>query len=144
MEETAQDQQEANSQEPTGIPAGAARAAGLVVKEEMWEVERTVRIDGVETTETVESVRIPVKPFIVPPEVVGLSYGITVNLGNFNSGRASVWRSRPCYTAEVDDCYTFISEWAGQKIKEQQADLLKLKERLTAAAGGGGSGGAKR
>lgn len=136
--EEGQELQEVSEALPTGIPSGMARAAGLVVKEDTWEVERTVRIDGKETT-TQEGGKIAVRPFICQPEVVGASYGVTVNLGNFNSGRASVWRSRPCYTAEVEECYRLVTEWAEEKITEEQEALKKLRDRL----GGGGGGESK-
>ena len=132
-----EDQDASEFQTFTGVPAGAAKAAGLIVKEDVWEVERTVRIDGKETT-TTQTERIPVRPFIVPPETVGASYGITVNLGNFNSAKSSVWRTRPCYSAEVEECWKFISGWLGEKIGEEQEALKKLRDRMREEAGGGG------
>ena len=135
--EEGQELQEASEVQTTGVPVGVARAAGLIIKEDTWEVERTVEINRNVTIEKEESGRIPIRPFVVPPEVVGVSYGVTVNLGNFNFGRASVWRSRPCYTAEVEECYRLVSEWAGEKITEEQEALRRLREKL----GGGGGGG---
>jgi len=136
MEEGQELQEASEAHQATGIPVGMARVAGLVVKEDTWEVERTVRINGKETTER-EAGKIVVHPFITQPEVVGVSYGVTVNLGNFNSGRASVWRSRPCYTAEVEECYRLVSDWAGEKITEEQEALKRLRDKL--GGGGGGS-----
>ena len=90
-------------------------------KETVVRVEKSFK-NGSETD--IEKT-LAVREFVTEPAVVGLTYGITINLGNFNSVRLSVSLNMPCYKEEVDDAYAWASEWVGTKVSSERDEILK-------------------
>jgi len=69
-------------------------------------------------------------PEDVSPEqtvTVGLSRGLTVNLGNYESARIDCWCSRPCKAGEEEQAYEKCYEFVTGKIKDAVSKLKKRK-----------------
>jgi hypothetical protein len=74
-----------------------------------------------DSTETLE-----VRNFQTAPATVEIGYGLTLNIGNYESARVDVKVSVPCYREEVEDAYAFAKKWAEDKVKQEVADIRKL------------------
>lgn len=68
--------------------------------------------------EAVEKV-IEVREFGTAPAQVMVEYGLTINLGNYESARVAVSLSLPCYAEEVEDAYEFATKFVEKKVQEQ-------------------------
>jgi hypothetical protein len=73
--------------------------------------------DKVKTEENEEVLE--VHRFVTEPAKVGLEYGITLNLGGYESARVSVLVQMPCYREEVDAAYDHAKQWAEKRIKSE-------------------------
>jgi hypothetical protein len=47
---------------------------------------------------------------------VGCSGARTVNLGNYESVKISVWLEMPCSKDAIPDTYDFITDWVGEQL----------------------------
>ena len=72
---------------------------------------------------------IEVTPFHTTPATVSVKAGVTVNLGDFEFGRADIMISVPCYIEEIDEVFI--------KVKDKVDDLMAIeyKELKKAAKG---------
>jgi len=80
----------------------------------------------VEDSEIEENEVIAVRRFVTEPAVVGISYGLTVNMGNYESARVDVTLRLPCYAEEVDDAFVSAREWVEQRVMTE-VDGIKKK-----------------
>ena len=71
---------------------------------------------------TIEEV-LDVRVFETEPALVGVEYGLTLNLGNLNSGKISISAVVPCYTEEMDEAYDFASKWVAKRIEKEAAEM---------------------
>lgn len=53
-------------------------------------------------TQKVSEQNIRITPFVSEPAKVGVSYGVTLNMTNYQSARATVWCELPCYPEEKE------------------------------------------
>ena len=79
-------------------------------------------VDGEEEHETEIG-----EPEVFKTEVarVGVTYGATVNMGNYNSARVDVHVSVPCYVEDLDKAHKFAEEFASKKLQES---LIQLRD----------------
>jgi len=90
-----------------------------------WFVERTW------PTPTADAGKIPVRPFIGPAVYVRCQYGLTLNLGRYESARIDVSLSVPCYPAEVQETYEFVSKWVSERVLQERAEIDAYREQAT-------------
>lgn len=101
-----------------------ARAAGLSSRSGKWFVERT--IPGLDEKERRKEGKIEVRPFVSAPASVSVSYGMTVNMGNFESARVDIFASLPCYPEEMGKAQEWVSKFVGEKVEAERDFLKKL------------------
>lgn len=87
------------------------------------KVQAVVTTDLLHNNETVDSSTkeddVCVKVFETTPAIVGVDYGITINLGNYESARVNISLQFPCYKEEIDDAYDFASKWVEDRINTE-------------------------
>lgn len=62
---------------------------------------------------------VAVGKFDGPPAIVHRGYGLTLNLGNYESARFDVSISMPCYPEDVDACDAWAAAWAEQRVEKE-------------------------
>jgi hypothetical protein len=100
-------------------------AAGVEQRDGRWYVERSFTYREPES----ESGKIPIRPFIGSPAYVKYQYGVTINMGDYNSARVEVSLSMPCYVAEVDQTAEAVARWVGDRCIKEQAELAEEAKR---------------
>jgi hypothetical protein len=71
-----------------------------------------------------------VNVFVTEPAVVGLSVGLTLNLGDFESARVEVSARVPCYVEEMDDAYVCVEKWVEERIGKERDEVRRvIRER---------------
>jgi len=93
----------------------------ISVRDGILEVSKTVL-----GKEEVSSERIRVRPFLTNVAVISVKAGVTVNLGNYESGRVDVMLSMPCYVQEVEDVYSQVKDWVDKKVAQEYKELNKF------------------
>ncbi len=94
-------------------------AKSKITKEATATVERSFERNRVKSD--VESVAgvIGIHQFETNPAEVGVTVGMTMNLGNFEFVRIDVSCKMPCYVEEMTDAYDFALNFAEDKLQEQ-------------------------
>lgn len=69
------------------------------------------------TDEDSDEQSISVHKFITEPAEIGLTKGITLNLGNYEFARIDVTCKVPSYIEEVESAYEFANTFVEQKIE---------------------------
>lgn len=72
---------------------------------------------------------IQVRNFETQPAIVGVGFGLTINMGNFESCRLDVTVQMPCYAEEVSDCYEASRKWVEDRVKVELADIKGTKKK---------------
>lgn len=62
-----------------------------------------------------------VVPFETPPAFVRRGYGLTLNLGNFESARVDISLTVPCYVQDVEEADEFARQFVERRIKAETA-----------------------
>jgi len=70
------------------------------------------------TNETIE-----VTKFDTEPAKVRVGFGLTINLGNYESARLDVSVEVPCYKEQVDDAYAAAKGWVEERVQEEVAEI---------------------
>lgn len=83
------------------------------------------RAYGKEGAEENEEKELPVRRFETTPAHVRASYGLTVNLGNYESARCDVSVTLPCYTEEIEGAFVEAWKIAKREIQEQVKSIRK-------------------
>lgn len=60
---------------------------------------------------------------------VSAKYGVTLNMGNFDSVRFDAMITIPCYTEEVDSAMTFAAEKAEGYVRAQASEYLDKRTK---------------
>lgn len=81
---------------------------------------------------------IQVTKFETEPAKVHVGFGLTINLGNYESARLDVSVEVPCYKEQVDDAYQAAKGWVEQRIHQEIEEI-----KSSSAGGGSGGGGTK-
>lgn len=66
--------------------------------------------------EEVTQERIRIRPFITQPASITVKAGVTINLGNYESGRVDVMLTMPCYLEEIDRIYEDVKDWVDSRV----------------------------
>jgi hypothetical protein len=70
--------------------------------------------------EVFEETELEVRAFVTEPALVRAKYGVTINLGNYESGRVDAEVTIPCYVEEIEPAF----ERAWEIVKKQVDDKL--------------------
>lgn len=81
----------------------------------------TKRMEG--ANEVSESETIDVLEFVTEPAIVTVEYGVTINLGNYESARVHHGIKVPCYTEEIGMASKWAEEWVKEKVKQEIASV---------------------
>jgi len=74
-----------------------------------------------------KDVQIEVRSFESPHATVKVAYGLTLNLGNYESGRVDAGVELPCYPEEVDDAFKEAWDKCEREVIEQVAAIRGAK-----------------
>jgi hypothetical protein len=108
-----------------GEYAGIARISGRFVRSGKEEVVA-------ETEEIIDPA-----VFTSAPAIVTRGYGLTLNLGNYESARFDVSLSMPCYPEDVDACDKWCAAWTEQRV---QAEVSAVRGSKGGKSGGSSKG----
>ena len=75
--------------------------------------------------ETQEETLLEVQTFNTEVATVSASYGLTINLGNYQSARCDAGVTLPTYVEELSEAFTKAWELAEAKVQEQVAAIKK-------------------
>jgi hypothetical protein len=73
--------------------------------------------------EEVSSERIRIRPFISVPASITVKAGVTINLGNYESGRVDVMLTMPCYPEEIDQIYIDVKDWVDSRVDHERKTI---------------------
>ena len=79
-------------------------------------------IGAVEAEDTTLSVR----TFVTQPATVELGYGLTVNIGNYESARVDVKLSVPCYREESEAAYEWARTWVEERVRKEVVEIKNV------------------
>lgn len=66
---------------------------------------------------------IEVTKFETQPAMVRVGFGLTINLGNYESARLDVSVEVPCYKEQVDDAYQQAKDWVEERVQQEVAEI---------------------
>lgn len=95
------------------------------IEEARIYVSKTYKLDGKEQPEELSEEKLGVHKFQTEPATVSLEYGLTLNMGNYESCRLTVGIRVPCYKEQVEDAYAAATGWVETKISEQVSEIRK-------------------
>lgn len=75
---------------------------------------------------------IQVNKFVTEPAKVTVEYGLTINLGNFESAKVGVAVTVPCYFEELDDAYKWATRWAEERVGKEKDNIQQSLNRQEA------------
>ncbi len=94
---------------------------------ETMEIETREKIIEVRKTafgkEEVSNERIRIRPFVSNPASISVKAGITINLGNYESGRVDVMLTMPCYPEELDSVYEDVKAWVDSRVEHEKREI---------------------
>jgi len=91
-------------------------------------VVKQFRVSGKDIgTPTTTDETIDVRTFNAPHAQVNVEYGLTLNMGNYETARLTVGVSVPCYVEEIDDAHRFAAGWVEKRLSEQ-IDAVRSKK----------------
>lgn len=95
------------------------KTKGTAVRGKIWA---TTHYHGTDNSEEKE---LEVQVFEVEPAWVKASYGLTINLGNYESARCDAGVTLPTYVEEIDEAFEKAWELAQEQVQEQVKDIKK-------------------
>lgn len=66
---------------------------------------------------------IEVTKFETEPAKVRVGFGLTINLGNYESARLDVSVEVPCYKEQVDEAYDQAKDWVEGRVTKEVAEI---------------------
>jgi hypothetical protein len=93
-------------------------AVQITTRDSIAEVRKTVF-----GKEEVSSERIRIRPFISVPASITVKAGVTINLGNYESGRVDVMLTMPCYPEEIDQIYVDVKDWVDSRVDHERKTI---------------------
>jgi hypothetical protein len=93
-------------------------AVQITTRDSIAEVRKTVF-----GKEEVSSERIRIRPFISVPASITVKAGVTINLGNYESGRVDVMLTMPCYPEEIDQVYIDVKDWVDSRVDHERKTI---------------------
>jgi len=98
----------------------------MLKKDEKHEVRGKIWVSShYHGREVNEQKDLEVSMFDVEPAWVKASYGLTLNLGNYESARADAGVTLPCYVEEIDKAFEQAWKIAKEEIKNQTKGIKK-------------------
>lgn len=70
--------------------------------------------------------KLEVRTFVSPPANVEIGYGLTLNIGNYESARVEVKVAIPCYPEEADAAYEWAKKWAEERLQREVKDVRNI------------------
>jgi hypothetical protein len=92
----------------------------IETREKIIEVRKTMF-----GKEEVSDERIRIRPFVSNPASISVKAGLTINLGNYESGRVDVMLTMPCYPEEVDETYEDVKSWVDSRVDSVKKEIEK-------------------
>lgn len=89
---------------------------------------RFVRSDKTSYTSRDNQEEVEVRTFETQPAVVKRSYGMTINMGNYESARVEVGVEIPCYVEDVELADEWASKFCESKISEEVTGLREDRD----------------
>jgi hypothetical protein len=115
------------SQQPMLQPVVAGTQAPPVIKETVKSTTATVtKVYGKIGVPETKDEEIAVRTFITNPAMVEIGYGLTLNIGNYESARIDVRISLPCYREETDDAFSFAKKWTEDRIQTEVKAIRQI------------------
>lgn len=69
--------------------------------------------------EEIENLTLDVRTFVTEPAIITRGYGLTLNLGNYESARVDVGIRLPAYREEAEEADEFAKKWCEDRIKAE-------------------------
>jgi hypothetical protein len=90
-------------------------------------VAKRYRANGQEVPDagSEENELIEVRKFQTEPAIVGITYGLTVNMGNYESCRVEVSLRLPCYAEEKDAACEHAKKWVEGRVMAEVDSVRK-------------------
>lgn len=92
-------------------------------KETKIIVAKSFKARGKEWSKDEKEEVIEVRLFETAPAEVGISYGLTLNLGNFESARLDVSLKVPCYKEEIEEVFVKAEAFVTGKVKAESEEI---------------------
>ena len=70
--------------------------------------------------------KLEVRTFVTAPASVEIGYGLTLNIGNYESARIDVKLSVPCYREEADEAFAYAKKWAEERVQQEVKEVRKI------------------
>lgn len=64
-----------------------------------------------------------VHEFITEPVLLRVGFGVTENLGDFESVRVDISLTVPCYKEELEDAAKFAEEWVATRVMKDKDEV---------------------
>lgn len=110
---------------PAPAPAPAqVRAASAVVS----------RVYGKIGAVEAKNEELEVRTFVTQPASVEIGYGLTLNIGNYESARVDVKISVPCYAEEANAAYDFAKKWAEERVQAEVKEIRKIASGIKSSS----------
>lgn len=71
-----------------------------------------------------------VKTFVAPPATVSVSYGRTINLGDFEFARIDMKLTLPCYTEEITPAFAYAENVVKELLAAEVGAITNGKESV--------------
>lgn len=95
----------------------------------VYTVRRSFTRNGEIISEDDEQEEISIHKFITTPAETGVSFGSTINLGNYEAARIDVWCKVPAYREELDEAFEFAKKFADNKMTEELEKVSGSKNK---------------
>jgi hypothetical protein len=100
---------------------------------QMTVSHRFRRGNGEEKIITDKSEQLPMQKFETTPAVVRRSYGMTMNLGNYESARIDVSVDVPCYVEDIHLADEWAANFCEERVKEEVGRVREGKSKKKGA-----------
>lgn len=115
------------STQPMLQPVVAGTQAPPVIKETVKSTTATVtKVYGKIGLPDTKDEELAVRTFITNPAMVEIGYGLTLNIGNYESARIDVRIALPCYVEETDQAFAFAKKWTEERIQTEVKEIRKI------------------
>lgn len=88
-------------------------------------IERQYKVVKEDKEFATEVLKLPVTRFVTTPAKVAVKYGVTLNMGNYESARVDVMVEVPCYKEDIDEVYQMIADYTEELVTEHIEQIKK-------------------
>jgi hypothetical protein len=74
-----------------------------------------------------ESEVMSVRKFVTEPAIIRRGYGVTINMGNYESVKIDVGLYIPAYIEEIESVDEFAQKWCKGKMEMEQNEVIGVK-----------------